>query len=262
MRGVPIVTTSWDDGDPKDLKVADLLRSRGLCGTFYVPMIGYLGRKTLTNADLRALSDQGLEVGGHSVSHKNLPNLTPEQLDQEVGTCKQKLEQITARKVVMFCYPNGRYNREVVRHVQKAGYHGARTVRMLSIRTEFLPFEMPTTMQAYPHSTAAYIRNVARARNAPALLNYVRRLRQLRSWVELGMQLFRETMEHGGIWHLYGHSWEIEELNLWSGLRELLDYVSHQNGVRYVNNGQLLKYNSAGQIASGTPANREIASPA
>ena len=52
------------------------------------------------------------------------------------------------------------------------------------------------------------------------------------------------------------------ELNLWSGLRELLDYVSHQNGVRYVNNGQLLKYNSAGQIASGTPANREIASPA
>src|SRR5207248_6782429 len=180
MCGLPFVTTSWDDGDPKDLKVADLLRSRGLGGTFYVPMVGYLGRKTLTNADLRALSDQGFEIGGHSVSHKNLPNLTPEQLEQEVGTCKEKLEQITTRNVLMFCYPNGRYNRQVVWHVRKAGYQGARTVRMLSIDREFLPFEMPTTVQAYPHSTAAYIRNMARARNVPALLNYARRLRRLR----------------------------------------------------------------------------------
>jgi peptidoglycan/xylan/chitin deacetylase (PgdA/CDA1 family) len=262
IRGVPIVTTSWDDGDPKDLKIADLLSSRGLAGTFYIPMIGYLGRKTLTNVELRALSDQGFEVGGHSVSHTNLPSLSPERLDQEVGTCKQKLEQVTGRRVLMFCYPNGRYNRKVVRHVEKAGYQGARTVHMLSIGAKFLPFEMPTTLQAYPHSAAAYIGNATRARNVPALTNYITRLRRLRSWTELGMQLFREVKENGGIWHLYGHSWEVEELNLWSGLRELLDYVSHRNDVRYVNNSALLQYNSAGQVAFGTPANAEPACPA
>jgi hypothetical protein len=100
---------------------------------------------------------------------------------------------------------------------------------------------MPTTVQAYPHSTSAYLRNLARGRNGAALLKYVMRLRWLESWVELGKQLFHEAMEHGGIWHLYGHSWEIEELNLWDGLREVLDHVSHRRGIRYLNNGQLVQ---------------------
>ena len=37
------VTTSCDDGDPSDLKVAELLRTRGLLGTFYFPFIGQDG---------------------------------------------------------------------------------------------------------------------------------------------------------------------------------------------------------------------------
>jgi peptidoglycan/xylan/chitin deacetylase (PgdA/CDA1 family) len=234
------VTTSWDDGDPKDLRIADLLFSRGLQGTFYVPMTGYQGRRTLGTSDLRALSAQGFEIGAHSVSHKNLPSLATGQLAHEVGICKQKLEQIVGRSVVMFCYPNGRYDRGVIRHVQHAGYKGARTVRMLSMSTDFHPFEMPTTIQAYPHCRAAYVRNLARARNAPELLKYIMTLSRFESWVELGKHLFREVLEQGGIWHLYGHSWEIDELNLWTDLCELLDYISHRKGVRYLNNGQLV----------------------
>jgi len=240
MRNMAIVTTSWDDGDPKDLRIADLLFSRGLQGTFYIPMTGYQGRRTLGTSDLRELSAQGFEIGAHSVSHQNLPSLTREQLVHEVGICKENLEQIVGRSVVMFCYPNGRYNRGVIRHVQSAGYRGARTVRMLSVRTSFHAFEMPTTIQAYPHCRAAYIRNLARSRNAPALLKYLMTFRRFESWVELGKQLFREVLEHGGTWHLYGHSWEIDELNLWSDLRELLDYISHRKGVRYLSNGQLV----------------------
>jgi hypothetical protein len=240
MHNMSIVTTSWDDGDPADLRIADLLSSRELPGTFYIPMTGYQGRRRLTTSDLRVLSGQGFEIGAHSVSHNNLPSLAPEQLAHEVGVCKQMLEQIVDRSVVMFCYPNGRYNGEVIRHVQHAGYKGARTVRMLSVSTDFLPFKMPTTIQAYPHCGTAYLRNLARAYNAPALFKYVTTLRRFESWVELGKQLFREALEKRGIWHLYGHSWEIDELNLWSDLRELLDYVSHRKGVRYLSNGQLL----------------------
>ena len=240
MRSVPIVTTSWDDGDPRDLKIADLLCSRGLPGTFYLPMTGYQGRRTLTTTDLRALSDQGFEIGAHSVSHKNLPSLAAEQLTHEVGVCKQTLEQIVGRSVDMFCYPNGRYNGEVIRHVQHAGCKGARTARMLSMSTDFLPFEMPTTVQAYPHSSTAYIRNLARAHNAPGLLRFMTTLRRFKGWVELGKQLFREVLEQGGIWHLYGHSWEIDELGIWGDLREMLDHVSNRKDVTYVTNSQLL----------------------
>jgi peptidoglycan/xylan/chitin deacetylase (PgdA/CDA1 family) len=240
MRDAAIVTTSWDDGDSQDLEIANLLRSRGLPGTFYVPITGHPGRTTLSTTDLRSLSDQGFEIGAHSVSHKDLPSLTPERLDDEVRGCRQTLEQIVGRPVVMFCYPYGRYNKEVIRHVQNAGYKGARTIRMLSMRTHFLPFAMPTTIQAYPHCRAGYIRNLVRAGNAPTLLKYMTTLHRFVSWVDLGKQLFREVLERGGIWHLYGHSWEIDELNLWTDLRELLDYISHREGVRYLNNGPLV----------------------
>ena len=64
--------------------------------------------------------------------------------------------------------------------------------------------------------------------------------RRFESWVELGKQLFSEVLQQGGIWHLYGHSWEIDELGLWTDLCELLDHVSHREGVRYLNNGQLV----------------------
>lgn len=241
MRPVSIVTTSWDDGDPKDLKIADLLHSSELPGTFYVPMIGYLGRKTLESRDLRELTEQGFEVGGHSVSHQSLPGLTPDQLCHEVGTCKQNLEQVIGQRVIMFCYPNGHYNRQVIQALQNSGYAGARTVRMLSTNANFRPFEMPTSMQAYPHSSATYVRNLAKARNAPGLLNYMKAFRRNESWVELGKRLFRQVLEQGGIWHLYGHSWEIEELNLWSDLREMLEYISHCSGVKYLNNGHLVE---------------------
>jgi hypothetical protein len=39
---------------------------------------------------------------------------------------------------------------------------------------------------------------------------------------------------------LYGHSWEIDELGIWSDLHEMLDHVSHCKGVTYLTNGQLL----------------------
>jgi peptidoglycan-N-acetylglucosamine deacetylase len=240
MCNLTIVSTSWDDGDPKDLRIAELLRSRGLAGTFYVPITGYHGGKTLAAADLRALSCEGFEIGGHGVSHKTLPTLGREELGREVRVCKQILEHELGKEVRMFCYPKGRYDSGVIREVQNAGYQGARTTRMLSSKTAFSPYEMPTTVQAYPHPRIAYLRNLGRARNVPGLLKYITVLTRVGSWVDLGKRLFSQVLEHGGIWHLYGHSWEIDKLGLWSDLREMLDHVSHREGVTYATNGQLL----------------------
>src|SRR3954452_4755575 len=105
-----IVTTSWDDGDPGDIRVADLLRSRNMAGTFYVPIRGYRGQRTLSESDLRSLVAEGFELGGHSVSHVSLSHLSRKQLIREVRDCKQTLEQAIGKSIQMFCYPNGRFN--------------------------------------------------------------------------------------------------------------------------------------------------------
>ena len=242
MSNRTIVTTSWDDGDPKDIELADLLRSSGLHGTFYVPISGYLGGPRLSTGALRELASEGFEIGAHGVSHNSLTLFTGEQLEYEVSSCKRELEEQIVREVTMFCYPNGRFTPEVVRQVRRAGYKGARTTRMLELRTDFPSFEMPTTVQAFPHRKENYVRALIRARNCFGLLKHAARLTRFTSWVELGKELFDRALEKGGVWHLYGHSWELEQFEVWADLREVFDYISRRSGVTYLTNGELLRF--------------------
>lgn len=86
----------------------------------------------------------------------------------------------------MFCYPRGRCDGNVVRALHEAGYRGARTVRMLTTMHTFDPFEMPTTLQAFPHARFTYLKNVARARSFEGVQTFLVHLRRVRSWLELG----------------------------------------------------------------------------
>ena len=240
MERPRIVTTSWDDGDQRDLRLSEMLRSRQIRGTFYVPITPYMGHRALSHAELRELSSEGFEIGAHGFSHKHLWKLSPEELAEEINPCKPILEDILGTEVRMFCYPRGRYDSNVVRAVKEAGYWGARTVRMLATGSEFDPFEVPTTVQVVPHPRFNYVKNVARARKMEGVPVFFAQMTRLGNWIELGKRLFDSVLENGGIWHLWGHSWEIDELGLWKDLEEMLDYVCKRAGVTYIPNWELI----------------------
>jgi peptidoglycan/xylan/chitin deacetylase (PgdA/CDA1 family) len=244
-----IVTTSWDDGDFADLKLAEILRSRGIRGTFYLP-INYRDR-SLDHSEVRTLASEGFEIGAHGFSHTPLCGLPPHVLAEDVRSCKGILEDILGQQVELFCYPCGRYDTNVVRALYEAGYKGARTVRMLKTRLRFDPFEMPTTLQAFPHGPFTYLKNAARARSLESVQSLVVHLPRVRSWIELAKKLFDEVLEKGGVWHLFGHSWEIEQFGLWNDLREVLDYVCRRDGVRYVPNCLLLHPQPIASLPAG-----------
>jgi peptidoglycan/xylan/chitin deacetylase (PgdA/CDA1 family) len=234
------VTTSWDDEDRTGLKVAESLRRFRLAATFYVPT-GKLGHgDSLAAADLRTLAAAGFEIGAHTVSHPILTEVGPGELAREVGECKATLQEIVGAEIGMFCYPKGRFNRAVVKAVERAGYRGARSTQMLASSTAFDRFAMPTTLQAYPHRRSNYARNLVRLGALGALLKSVPDLIGFQDWLRLGQVSFDRVLRNGGVWHLYGHSWEIEKLGLWDRLNEMLEYVSGRNGVEYVTNGELL----------------------
>ncbi len=237
-----IVTTSWDDGDRADLRLAEMLRARGIEGTFYVPIAPYAPRPLVGPADLRTLSSGGFEIGAHSVTHKPLWRLSAEELAKEVGPCKPMLEDIVGKEVRMFCYSKGRYDANVIRTLKEEGYWGARTVRMLATRLEFDPFEMPTSVQIVPNRKYNYMKNVARARKLEGVQVFLRHITRLDDWLELGKRLFDSVLEKGGMWHLYGHSHEIEKLGLWRDLEEMLDYVGNRKDVIYVPNCELIQF--------------------
>jgi peptidoglycan/xylan/chitin deacetylase (PgdA/CDA1 family) len=257
MKPLRLVTTSWDDGDRSDLKLAELLGTRGIKGTFYIPITPFQARPALTHAEVRLLSSQGFEVGAHGFSHTLLWKLPAAELSREIVPCKPTLEGITGREVRMFCYPRGRYDTNVVEAVKAAGYHGARTVRMLATQSDFDPFEMPTTVQMFPHSKAGYLRNIARGSlNVQGLRVCISCASRLGNWFELSKSLFETVLRDGGVWHLYGHSWEIDELGLWHDLGQILDYIGNRKDVMYVSNSELLQFRTPSQFtAKGTLQN-------
>jgi len=231
-----IVTTSWDDGDPWDIKVAALLRDRGLAGTFYVPCAGPNNRPVIGAHDLRALRSEGFEIGAHGTSHRTLRQLSDHDLAREVRVCRMQLEDTLGEKVRMFCYPKGQHDARVIREVKRAGYEGARTTEMLGFGRAANPYKMSTTVHAFAHTKVAYLKNMMRARHFRRAIGWALHSSNANSWIELAKSTFDQSMQHGGVWHLYGHSWAIEKHNLWDNLIEVLDYVARREVVTYVTN--------------------------
>jgi hypothetical protein len=97
-----------------------------------------------------------------------------------------------------------------------------------------------------------YAKNLIKGRNTGGLFDYVTRLIYLESWISMGKILFDQALKEGGVWHLYGHSWQIEEMGLWDDLKEILDYVCGREGVLYLTNAEALTF-LPGKTPAPTP---------
>jgi len=225
--GKLVVTTSWDDGYPADAKVADLLAKYGVAGTFYIPNRNSEGRPVLSEDEVRRLSAK-FEVGGHSIDHIMLTELAEAEATRQVRQNKLWLENLTGRPVPGFCYVRGHYTPQLKEIVKRAGFEYARTVVNLCATAGRDAFEMPTTIQFYPHRKSVYLKGFVRGRPDAArasLLWAALASGDIEQRVERLIGLCRRT---GGTFHLWGHSWEIEELNLWNTLEAILRRLAAQ----------------------------------
>lgn len=215
-------TTSWDDGHPLDLRLADLLARHGFKGTFYVPRTNREGRPVLDTAQLRQLA-AGFEVGGHTLDHVRLDSLALEDARRQIGDGKLRLEDELGARVVGFCYPGGKHGRAIRRLVREAGFGYARTVENLCLDGSGDPYRLPTTLQFYPHRSTTLIKNFARghrtARRGATLLAALR----AGTFEQQLLVLLDRARRHGGMFHLWGHSWEIDAMQLWGALERFLE---------------------------------------
>lgn len=240
-KKVTIVTTSWDDGHPLDVRLAELLDVYGLRGTFYVPL-GHKRHTIITNNEIYYFKKMGMEIGSHTLTHPVLTELSPNSVLGELTKSKNMLEQILGEPVSSFCYTNGKFNRMVCSQVIEAGYTLARTT--VSFRTEnnFDPFYMPVSFQFFPHTTAAHIRHALKEANLKGILKWIRFLKMERDLTKLSDMLFDHILQNGGIFHVWGHSWEIEKFGLWNSLEEMFKHIASRHGVQYLTNSQTLEW--------------------
>ena len=67
------------------------------------------------------------ELGGHTISHPYLPNLSNREKEREINDCKEMLEDIFRTKVSSFAYPFGIYSKADVDIVKKSKYESSVT---------------------------------------------------------------------------------------------------------------------------------------
>ena len=225
------ITTSWDDGHPSDRRVAELLTAHGLTGTFYVPR--QWDRPTMGDAELAALADEGFELGGHTVNHRVLTEMGGRAARREIIDCRAWLSDVTGRDCTVFCPPCGRFEPQDVALIREAGYLGFRTVEGWSLDgprdragADGTPlFEMPTTLQAQPQPRAGHLRNITKRRSGANLWQYVRHGRGA-TWLDHAAALLETWAATGGVFHLWGHSWELDEFAQWERLDRVLGLMS------------------------------------
>jgi peptidoglycan-N-acetylglucosamine deacetylase len=185
----------------------------------------------LDKAGIRELA-QRFEIGGHTLSHQRLPLIPEAEAAEEMRAGKQELEEITGMAVTSFCYPRGEFTHVHVRQAEGIGFRLARTVRRGSLDPG-KPLELKTTVNAYTHRVdgLAALR-LSRFRPRTAARLYL-------EWDELAIRWFDLSLAHGGVYHLWGHSWEIDARGDWRRLERVLDHISRRPAVSYLTNREL-----------------------
>ncbi len=83
----------------------------------------------LQDDQVRELIDSGLiEIASHTLTHNNLPVLSPQQKQQEIVESRKQLQRLFNIDCDAFCYPFGLYDETDRELVKQAGYSSATTV--------------------------------------------------------------------------------------------------------------------------------------
>ena len=207
------IETSWDDGSSHDLQIADLLTKYGIKGTFYICLDNVDKEGFLTWAEIKDLSEKDLfDIGSHTMTHPmDLKKVHDEQLEVELQTSKDLIENAIGRGVSKFCYPRGRYDDRVLRMVANAGYNEARTTLVGHLTVED---------KLQKHTTVHVFDGRKEYRDKP-WLKYAKE--------QFDKALFRGGRENGIVFHLWGHSAEVAKFNQFHNLDKFFRHIREHN---------------------------------
>lgn len=228
-------TTSWDDGNKLDLKVANLLEEYEFKGTFYIPIKWKF--KSLSEKDLKEISKK-FEIGSHGLSHKKLTTLNAREAETELVSSKKILEKLLKKPVDSYAYPFGIFNKISAEYVKKSGYKFARTSQEFSMKPGN-PFMSKITVRAennfskilYPKFFHLLVKSGFR-------------------WNKLA-KIILNNCNHNSVFHLAGHSNNLKKENFEEELIDFFDFVEKLDIIPIANSEILKIFNQ--KIKVGRP---------
>ena len=159
LPGKSIVIT-FDDGFLDFAECAHpIMRAHGFTATVFLPSDCIGGVESWAGANarpralmrweqIRALANDGIDFGGHSLTHADLTRVTPQEMRRQVGACKDAIEQHTGRRVTSFAPPYGRSTPEL--RAEIARYYEISVGTRLGRATRSCdPFDVPRIEMFY-----------------------------------------------------------------------------------------------------------------
>jgi peptidoglycan/xylan/chitin deacetylase (PgdA/CDA1 family) len=94
----------------------------GVPAIFFVPT-GFLDRgRAVTSAGVTRLAGAGMSIGSHSIWHQNLTTLDRATRVSELSRSRDTLTALSGRPVRVLAAPGGRYDADVLRDADSAGF--------------------------------------------------------------------------------------------------------------------------------------------
>lgn len=200
------IIASWDDGAYQDFRIAELMKKYNIPTIFYWPFNLNKSlnlskvKKFLTMNDCLELS-KNFEIGSHTVTHSHLTKLTQKQAENEIFNSRKLWQDKTGQEINSFCYPRGYYNNFIKILVKNAGY--------INARTTIVGFLSPGD-DLYESKTTIHV-GIDRKEYGDI------------SWELFSKKMLNEAkIKQDNIFHIMGHSWEIDLYNDWENLENLL----------------------------------------
>jgi peptidoglycan/xylan/chitin deacetylase (PgdA/CDA1 family) len=123
------VVITFDDGYRDNYSNAfPILKEFNMKATIFV-ISSYFNRELyLTSDEIKEMSDYGIDIESHTVSHKILSKMSYNDQLKELKNSKETIESLTHKPVISFAYPEGKYNNDTKKAVAQAGYAMAFTI--------------------------------------------------------------------------------------------------------------------------------------
>ena len=107
--------TAW--GADKTEQILEILKEYDVNATFF--MVGFWVEEYPELVKL--IDEQGIEIGTHSNTHPDFVNLSESQMQFELSTSINLIENITGKKVELFRAPYGSYNNTMLNLTESMG---------------------------------------------------------------------------------------------------------------------------------------------
>lgn len=203
-----IVKASFDDGTRQDFRIAELMSKYEIPTIFYWPAHLEMAnkpkhRKSLTASQQDQIAEY-FEIGSHTMSHPLLTRIPIETAEVEISHSRTLLQDRFNQEINSFCYPRGYSNPDIQNLVQDAGYTNARSTLVGYVHESENKFFEQTAV------------HVGCDRKEYAGLN----------WFDYGMKLLEVARKvPDSVFHIWGHSYEIDQAKQWEQLEIFLKEV-------------------------------------